>query len=129
MERLSLGTMDLLWNPASRVATLKFGRHATGAQAEAAVAALRRWIGPEPKPFALLSDASEGEDESADWRSIWADFYVNHRDDGFIVGFGVSPTVQVTGALWAAGWGAKHFKTFGPEADARAWLREGGFQA
>lgn len=121
------GTMELTWDPATRVAFLHRSGEWTGANARAFIQALTGWIGHDGGPFALLADAGAADEKTADWRAEWGKFYVAHRGDGVIAIFGASPAVQAAAALFAAGVGVR-LKMFGLEEEARAWLRETGFQ-
>lgn len=124
---LKAGTMELTWDPATRVARLHQAGEGTGAQARAFTQALTDWIGHDGGQFALLADTSTAEEKMLDWRAEWGNFYVSHREDGVIAVFGASPAVQAAAELFAAGVGVR-LRMFAAEEAALAWLREMGFQ-
>lgn len=124
---VTAGTMELTWDPATRVARLRQSGEGTGAQALVFIQSLTEWIGHDGTRFALLADAGTADEKMADWRTEWGNFYVSHREDGVIAVFGASPAVQAAGALFAAGVGVR-LKMFGSQDEALAWLRETGFQ-
>src|SRR3954464_12950806 len=82
------GTVQLTWDPDSRVAAMRFDSktHSTGEDATVLVSALAQWLGvdPERKPFALFADAARLDKMDAGWRSIWGEFFRLHRDHAWI---------------------------------------------
>ena len=128
METIEAGSMSMTWDPSTRVAVLAMAPYGTGAQAQELTGALERWIGNNERAFALLSDSTAGDHETADWRTVWGRFYMKHCREGVVAGFGASPDVQIAGALFASGSGVR-LQLFAHEPEARAWLRAQGFAA
>ena len=129
MIKATHGTVELMWHPESRVATMRFEQqtHSTGENATVLVSAFGEWLSAdaERKPFALLADAARLDKMDAGWRSIWGKFFRSHRDHAWIAVFHMGPLIRIGAEMFRLGTGVR-LKGFGEEADARAWLRKNG---
>lgn len=127
METLNTGAIQLTWDPATRLALIRFERDtkATGRDAQALVAALERFVASEPKPFGLLGDGGRLSSMDADFRATWSRFLREHRDDCYVAFFNQSAIVRISAEMFRLGTGLR-LKSFAGEDEARAWLREMG---
>lgn len=131
METTTSGTIELSWDPASRVAALRFGdlTHSTGEDAKVLVNALTGWlaIDPDRKPFALLADAKRLATMDAGWRSVWGTFFKARRDHALIAVFHMGPFIRVGAEMFRLGTGVR-LKGFADEMGAHEWLRKNGIR-
>lgn len=118
------------WDPEARLAVIRFERetHATGRDAAVLVEALTGWVGSERKPFGLLGDGGKLSGLDSEYRSVWASFLRQHRDDSFTAFFNMNAVVRIAAEMFRIGTGLR-IKAFAHEAQARAWLREIGIPA
>jgi hypothetical protein len=123
-------TMDLAWDPASRVAFMRCrpGAVFTGEAGEFLVGALAKWVGPAPAPFALLVDAAEVEKTTADYRAVLARFFRPRREVAAIAMYHMSPALRIATEMFSIGTGVP-LRGFAAEAPAREWLRKRGIAA
>ena len=129
MIKATHGTVELKWDPASRVAAMRFedNTRSSGEDATILVSALTEWLGsdPERRPFALLADAARLDAMDAGWRSTWGKFFREHRDHAWIAVFHMGPLIRIGAEMFRLGTGVR-LKGFAEEDDARAWLRKNG---
>ena len=130
MENIAFGGIELAWDPDSRLATLGFRKmtKGTGKDATRLVEAMSRWIGPDPKPFGLLGDGGKLAGVDAEYRSVWARFLREHRNQCSIAFFDMGVVVRIAAEMFRIGTGVR-MRAFAKEDDARAWLREMGLNA
>lgn len=130
MDKITVGSIEMIWDSESRLAVLRFEResHATGEDAEKLIGALARWIGTDGKPFALLGDGAKLAGVDAAYRSLWGKFLQQHRKDCYIAFFKMNPFIRVAAEMFRIGTGLR-LKTFAHEEEARSWLREMGIAA
>jgi hypothetical protein len=130
MDTVSTGSLEMLWDPDSRVALLRFTRptQATGKDAVVLVDTLKGWIGTERRPFALLGDGGRLSGLDAEYRSVWGRFLREHREDSYLAFFNMNAAVRIAAEMFRLGTRLR-LKAFATEADARAWLRENGIPA
>jgi len=130
MERVTIGGIDMTWDPQSRLATLRFARatEAKGQDATVLVDALTGWIGTDDLPFGLLGDGANLSGLDAEYRSVWGSFLRAHKDQAHVAFFNMNAFVRIAAEMFRIGTGLR-LKAFVGEAAARAWLRENGIQA
>jgi hypothetical protein len=130
MIKVTSGTIELSWDPDSRLASIRFQREtrATGRDAALLVDALTRWIGSDGRPFALLGDGKGLVGVDAEYRSLWGRFFREHRDHASIAFFNMGPVIRLAAEMFRIGTGLR-LKAFAVEADARSWLRDMGASA
>lgn len=130
MDKITSGTIELAWDPDSRLAIIRFEREtrATGKDAVALVDTLERWVGTDSKPFALLGDGSKLAGVDAEYRSVWGKFFRRHREEANIAFFNMGPIIRIAAEMFRIGTGVR-MKAFAEEGRARAWLREMGIAA
>ncbi|MGH2377425.1 MAG: STAS/SEC14 domain-containing protein [Candidatus Limnocylindria bacterium] len=130
MEKFSTGPIEVTWDPEARVALLRFASEtrATGPDARALVEALTAWIGTDGRPFALLGDGGRLSGLDAEYRSVWAKFFREHRDDSYLAFFNMRQIVRIAAEMFRIGTGLR-LRAFAREEEARAWLREVGIAA
>lgn len=130
MEAVTTGTIEMTWDPDTRLAFIRFEREtqATGRDARVLVDALTAWIGTEGRPFALLGDGAHLSGLDAEYRSVWGRFFRQHRDDSAVAFFNMGPIVRIAAEMFRLGTRLQ-LKAFANEEDARAWLRERGIRA
>src|ERR1700722_10628885 len=99
------GSLELRWNAASRVASLRFSAdtHLTGKHGAAMVDALTRWIGETKAPFALLADCRGVTGTDAGYRSTTGDFFGAHRDAARIALINLGPVIRVVAEMFRIG--------------------------
>ena len=126
------GTVQLTWDPESRVAAMLFDQQtrSTGENATALVSAFGEWLSAdlERKPFALLADAARLDAMDAGWRSVWGKFFREHRHHAWIAVFHMGPLIRIGAEMFRLGTGVR-LKGFAEESGARAWLRKNGIGA
>ena len=127
---LTIGTIAMTWDEEVRLASIRFtgATDATGEDAGRLVQALSRWIGGESKPFGLLGDGAGLRSVDAQYRSLWGAFLRRHRSEVYAAFFNMSAMVRVAAEMFGLGAGLR-LRTFGGEAEARAWLRKAGIPA
>lgn len=130
MENVRTGSIEVTWDPESRLAVLWFERktRATGKDAAVLVDAMTRWVGSDGRPFALLSDGGKLAGVDAEYRSIWARFFRQHRDSSWIAFFNMNVFIRIAADMFRIGTGIQ-MKAFADETAARSWLRERGIAA
>jgi hypothetical protein len=130
MERVTVGSAQMTWDPETRLAVLGFSRETTttGADAVVLVDALSRWIGTDGRPWGLLGDGGRLRGVDAEYRSAWSKFLRQHRADSFTAFFNMSPIVRIAADMFRIGTGLR-LKAFATETQARAWLRANGIRA
>lgn len=130
METARADAIVLTWDPAVRLATIRFETEtrATEAHAKALVAAMTSWVGPQPAPFGLLGDGRGLKSLDAGYRATWGDFLKRHAKEASVAFFHMGPVIRVAADMFRLGTGLK-LKAFAAEDDARAWLRKAGIQA
>jgi hypothetical protein len=123
-------TFEMTWDPATRLATLRFSAdtHARGSDAATLIDALTTWIGADPRPFALLGDGGRLKGVDAEYRSRWSRFLQRHKDRSFIAFFNMGALVRVAAEMFRIGTGLR-LKAFADEESARQWLRGVGIAA
>lgn len=124
------GANELSWDSRTRLAKLLFLEEtdANGAQAQVLAAALRSWIGPGTERFALLGDGTHVRSLDAEYRAIWGRFFREHRERAAIALWSLSPLTSVAAEMFRLGLDLE-LKIVRDESQARAWLRERGFEA
>jgi hypothetical protein len=130
METVTIGVIQMTWDPETRLAVIRFERdmRATGPDAEVLVAALEAWTGEEGEPFGLLGDGGRLSGMDGDFRVVWSSFLRRHRDDCYVSFFNQNFVVRISADMFRLGTGLR-LKSFAHEAQARAWLREMGIPA
>lgn len=130
MEKVTVRSIEMSWDPESRLAVLRFEgeTRATGKDAVVLVDALTRWIGTERRPFGLLGDGTGLGGVDAEYRSVWSAFFRQRRDDSYIAFFHMGPIVRVAAEMFRLGTGVR-LKAFADEDEARSWLRARGIAA
>jgi hypothetical protein len=130
VEKVTVGSAEMTWDPDARLAVLGFARETTttGPDAVALVDALSRWIGTEGQPFGLLGDGGRLRGVNAEYRSVWSKFLRDHREDSHAAFFNMSAIVRIAAEMFRIGTGLK-LKAFATEEEARAWLRGAGIGA
>jgi hypothetical protein len=127
MDKITSGSIEMTWDPESRLAFISFQSEtrATGKDALVLVDALRRWIGTDYKPFGLMGDGGKLGHVDADYRSVWRKFFLEHRENVHIAFFNLSPIIRIAAEMFGVGTRLR-LKTFDDEDKARAWMREVG---
>ncbi|HEV8670321.1 MAG TPA: STAS/SEC14 domain-containing protein [Candidatus Limnocylindria bacterium] len=123
-------SFQMTWDPATRLATLRFSAdtHAMGSDAATLIDALTTWIGADPRPFALLGDGGRLKGVDAEYRSRWSRFLRQHKDRCFIAFFNMGALIRIAAEMFRIGSGLQ-LKAFADEESARAWLRGVGVAA
>lgn len=123
-------SMQMAWDPPSRVAFVRYARDANLTAADGAfmIDALTRWIGPSGMPFAVLADGAGLRGTEGPYRATVSRFFAQHRDDAFIALVNLGPVIHVVVEMFRIGTGIQ-LRTFANEALARAWLRAKGIAA
>lgn len=127
VEKLASGTLEMTWDSETRLAVVRHAHEtrAAGQDATVLVDALTRWIGMEGKPFGFLVDGAKAAGLDIEFRSTWARFFQQHREESVIALFNLSPMHRVVAEMFRIGTGIR-LKAFADEASARAWLRQMG---
>lgn len=130
MESIRSGSIEMTWDPVSRLALIRFERdtHATGQDARMLVETLARWIGTDRRPFGLLGDGGRLSGLDAEYRSVWASFFKEHREDSHVAFFNMGTFIRIAAEMFRIGTGLR-VRAFASEADARSWLRDMGIAA
>lgn len=130
MDQVVLGSIELKWDAAARLAVLSFTQEtsARGPEAAAMVDAMKGWVGTGGAPFALLGDGGKLKSVDAEYRAVWGDFFRAHREDSFIAFFNMGVVIRIAADMFRIGTGVR-LRAFATESDARAWLREQGIAA
>jgi hypothetical protein len=118
-----VGPVTLTWEPQPRIATLRFVEEGVGGreEAEQLTRALDGWVGEDL--YGLLVDCSEMVDVDAGWRTTWGEYYRTNRDQATIAWFDANARIRLVILMFRRGTGV-HGRSFGDEADARAWLED-----
>jgi hypothetical protein len=129
-QTVTSGAAVMTWEPGSRLATIHFERavRVTGVDGRALVGSLTGWIGTEGRLFGLLGDGGNLSGLDADYRSVWAAFFRQHRNDSRIAFFNMNPFVRIAAEMFRIGTGLQ-IKAFADERSARSWLRNEGIAA
>jgi hypothetical protein len=124
MEKITSRTVEMAWDPETRLAVLRFDSEtrAIGKDAVVLVDALTRWIGTDRKAFGLLGDGRNLAGVDAEYRSVWGKFLRQHREDACIAFFNMGPIIRVAAEMFRIGTGAR-LKAFVDEESARSWMR------
>lgn len=122
--------MAISWNGTERLARVLCTPEATlnGEDGRVLVEALARWVGDDPRPFALLADTLGVRGTDAQYRARTRAFLETHRGRVFIGVLNMGPVVQIIAEMFRIGSGIQ-VKGFGTEPEARAWLRSRGIPA
>lgn len=130
MERVTVGSAEMTWDPEARLAVLSFARETTttGPDATALVDALSRWIGADGRPFGLLGDGGKLRGVDAEYRSVWSRFLRQHKADSYTAFFNMSAVIRIAAEMFRIGTGLR-LKAFATEEEARSWLRGVGIDA
>jgi hypothetical protein len=120
----------LTWSPDQRVVGVRYARDAVLKQRDGDFLAdtLAGWLGDSTAPFGVLADADGLAGTDAAYRARAHQFFKQRRDHAFIALTNLGPVIHVVVELFRLGTGVQ-LKTFGNEADARAWLRTHGVPA
>jgi hypothetical protein len=123
-------SMEIRWDPGSRVALIRYAPDAnlTAADGEVLVGALTGWIGANGEPFGVLADGAGLRATSAAYRATMSRFFRQHRDKARIALINVGPVIQIVAEMFRVGTGVK-LKTFASDAAARSWLGTTGIAA
>lgn len=129
-EVVNVGAIRLTWDPASRLAVMRFSETTigTGLAAVPLVNAMSRWVGSDSGLFGLLADTKNNPSVDAEWRATWGAFYKLHRDSAVMAVFNMGAMLRVAAELFRLAIGV-NLKGFDKEEDARAWLRMHGISA
>jgi hypothetical protein len=127
LETITVGSIEMDWDADTRLATLRFIResHAWGKAAILLVEALTRWIGTDGRTFGLLGNGDKLSGVDAEYRSVWGNFFREHRRHCYIAFFNMKPVVRIAAEMFRLGTGVQ-LKAFADETDARSWLRQKG---
>jgi hypothetical protein len=130
MGKLRRGTIEMIWDPTVRLVEVRFTAETdvTGEDAVAMVAALKDWIGPDGEPFALLGDGAGLRSLDAEYRSVWGNFFRQHRAECCVAFCNLGAVVRIAADLFRIGTGLR-LKAFAHEDEARSWLRGMGIAA
>jgi hypothetical protein len=130
MESFRSGCVEFFWDAESRLSTVKYhgGPKPSGEDGRQIVAAVRRWIGTEPMPFGMLVNGANLVGGEPEYRSIMGGFYRENKERVSIALFNLKPVFRIATEMFSLGAGIR-MKTFGSEAEARAWLRKAGIAA
>ena len=130
MDKVTSGSIELTWDPESRLAIIRFESEtrATGEDAQVLVNALTRWIGTDHKPFGLMGDGGKLAGVDAGYRSVWGKFFQKNRNDSYVAFFNMNPIIRIAAEMFGIGIGLR-LKAFAEETQARSWLREMGIAA
>ena len=117
-------TIEMRWDPQSRIALLRFESEtrATGEDAVVLIEALTHWIGTDGDSFGLLGDGSRLASVDAGYRAAWGSFFRRHREDACIAFFNMGPVIRIAAEMFRIGTGLR-LKAFATELEARAWLQ------
>ena len=130
MLKFTVDSVEVTWNPDVRIGTVLFGSGARPSHRDGTllVEAMTRWIGTDPKPFAILGDGEKIIGGEPGYRSVMGGFFQRQRETAYLALYNLSPELQVASQMFATGTGL-HFGSFASEAEARAWLRSAGFDS
>jgi hypothetical protein len=130
MDQIRTGCVEMRWNPESRLFFVRYhdGPKATAEDGSNLVAAMTAWIGPQPRPFALLVDGGKIQGGQPGYRSVMGAFFKLHKQRLVFAIFDLGPVLRIASEMFALGTGLK-LKAFGTEGQARDWLRKEGVQA
>jgi hypothetical protein len=119
------GPTELRWDPATRLAELRFVEPGTGGgpEAESLTTQLGRWADEDGGHFRLLVDCSEMVDVDAAWRNIWGSFFQQERVRSTVGWFNASARIRLVIIMFRKGTGVVG-EAFETEGEARAYLEQ-----
>jgi hypothetical protein len=118
------GAVELVWDPQTRLAILRFMRPGVGSQREAErlTEQLETWTDGAGL-FRLLVDCSDMVDVDAGWRATWGDYFKRARDRAVIGWFNADARIRLVIIMFKKGTGVTG-EAFETEAEARAYVDE-----
>jgi hypothetical protein len=130
LEKFSNESLEITWNPESRLVCLRFHRGAKGTREDAALIAgsMTVWVGSDGKPFGLLADARNLSGMETEYRAIMGGFFKQHRNHSVIAVYNMGPLIRVGAEMFRIGTGTQ-LKGFATEPEARSWMRKMGITA
>jgi hypothetical protein len=131
VERVTAGEIELVWEPERRLATMRYLVPKTGGADEARrlTEQLQAWTAGIDD-WALLVDCGRIANVDAGWRTVWFEYFKAHAQAARIAWFNANTLIKVVIQMFLA---ASRFasplqgRAFGDEAEARAYLREHGY--
>jgi hypothetical protein len=122
---VSVGPTELRWDPATRLAELRFTEPGSGggAEAERLTTQLAQWVEQEGGSFRLLVDCAEMVDVDAAWRQTWGTYFQQVRDRAVVGWFNASARIRLVIIMFRKGTGVVG-EAFETEAEARAYLEQ-----
>lgn len=130
MDQIRTGCVEIQWNPETRLCFVRYhdGPKATAEDGRNLIAAVAAWIGPQPKPFAMLVDGGKIQGGQPGYRGVLASFFKSHKQRVVFAIFDLGPILRIASEMFALGAGL-NLKAFPTEAQAREWLRKEGARA
>lgn len=124
------GPTTLTWDPASRVALLRYepGTKLAASDGSFLARTLTRCIADSREPFGILADYTNGRSTDAEYRAKARDFFEAHRDTAYVAIFNASAAIRIAAELFRVAIGIQ-LHASRDEAAARAWLRSKGIGA
>lgn len=130
MDQIRSGCVEMQWNPGTRLCFVHYhdGPKATAEDGRKLVAAISAWVGPQPKPFAILVDGGKIQGGQPGYRGVMGAFFKANREQIVFALFDLGPVLRITAEMFGLGAGIK-LKAFATEDHAREWLRKEGVRA
>jgi hypothetical protein len=130
MDKIRSGCVEMQWSPDTRLCFVRYhdGPKATAEDGRKLVASITGWIGPQPKPFAILVDGGKIQGGQPGYRGVMGAFFKIHKAHVKFALFDLGPVLRIAAEMFALG-ASLRLRTFGTEAEAREWLRKEGVQA
>ena len=130
MDTIRSGCVEMQWNPETRLCFVRYhdGPKATSEDGRNLVATITGWVGPQPRPFAMLVDGGKIQGGQPGYRGVMGAFFKIHKAHVAFAIFDLGPIVRIASEMFALGAGL-NLKTFATEDLAREWLRKEGARA
>ena len=122
--------IELTWWPAKALMEMRFvqtGMHATGADAKTFVDQVERWTGSRTEGFGMLVDCMQIVNSDPAWRAVLNEYFRDRGPSLRVAWFNTTIPVRVMVEMFVLATPRVQGKVFAHEADARAFLREGGY--
>ena len=96
-EHFKTATLDMTWDPATRICVARVTPDSSlgGADAEDLVGAIERWIGESPTRFAVLADGGGGHETDRDYRAVLSRYFRERIDVAFVAFFRLNAVLTV----------------------------------
>lgn len=128
LEHERTASLDMAWNATARVCTARVtpGSSLGAEDGAVLVGAIARWVGERPTKFAVLADGGGGHQADRAYREALSRYFRGHVDVAYVAFFGLDTVLTVTVEMLQVATGM-HLRVLPTEKEARAWLRQHGF--